>query len=341
MRKSGTLALLALCTLAFAAGCSSTAKDQALASDVKARMFSDSQVKSANVEVAVQSGEATLSGEVPSDAARLQAYKLAMETPGVKHVVDNMTVAQPVEQPVQPAALEAPPEPAPVRRNLAPRAEPKARPVVAERAPEPPPAPVAPPVQTAVAPIPTPPPPPQPRRVEIPAGTTVRVQMIDGVDSSVNRTGEMFRASLQAPVVVNNEVIVPSGADMYVKLVEAKSAGRMTGQSQLTLELVRMEFQGKSYDLVTSTVEETGTSRGKRTAATIGGGAAVGALIGAVIGNGKGAAIGAATGAGAGTAVQAATKGQQIQIPSESKLDFVLQQPVEVSYFPEKNSSTR
>jgi hypothetical protein len=165
--------------------------------------------------------------------------------------------------------------------------------------------------------------------------------MIDGVDSSVNRTGEMFHATLQAPVVLNNEVIVPSGADMYVKLVEAKSAGRMTGQSQLTLELVRMEFQGKSYELVTSTVEETGSSRGKRTAATIGGGAAVGALIGGIIGNGKGAAIGAATGAGAGTAVQAATKGQQIKIPSETKLDFALQQPVEVSYFPEKNRSTR
>jgi hypothetical protein len=60
-----------------------------------------------------------------------------------------------------------------------------------------------------------------------------------------------------------------------------------------------------------------------------------------VIGHGKGAAIGAATGAGAGTVVQGATKGQQIQIPSETKLDFSLEQPIEVSYFPGKNGTSR
>jgi hypothetical protein len=49
----------------------------------------------------------------------------------------------------------------------------------------------------------------------------------------------------------------------------------------------------------------------------------------------------AATGAGAGGAVQGATKGQQIQIPSEAKLDFSLEQPVQVSYFPDKNQSSR
>jgi outer membrane lipoprotein SlyB len=85
--------------------------------------------------------------------------------------------------------------------------------------------------------------------------------------------------------------------------------------------------------------KQVGTSRGKRTAATIGGGAAIGAAIGAIAGGGKGAAIGAGVGAGSGTVVQAVTKGKQIKVPSETKLDFRLQQPVEVSYFPEKNRS--
>ena len=165
--------------------------------------------------------------------------------------------------------------------------------------------------------------------------------MIDSIDSEINHTGEIFRTSLDAPVVIDNEIVVPSGTDVYVKLVEARSAGHMTGRSELGLELVRMQNQGKSYVLASNEYRQVGTSRGKRTAATIGGGAAIGAAIGAIAGGGKGAAIGAGVGAGTGTVVQAVTKGKQIKIPSETKLEFKLEQPVEISYFPEKNKSRR
>ena len=165
--------------------------------------------------------------------------------------------------------------------------------------------------------------------------------MIDAIDSEVNHTGEIFRASLDAPLVVDNEIVVPTGTDVYVKLVDARSAGHISGRSELRLQLVRMQFQGKSYTLASNDYEQVGTSRGKRTAATVGGGAALGALIGAVAGGGKGAAIGAGVGAAAGTGVQVLTKGKQIRIPSETKLDFRLEAPVEVSYFPEKNRTRR
>jgi hypothetical protein len=165
--------------------------------------------------------------------------------------------------------------------------------------------------------------------------------MIDGVDSATNHAGDMFHATLDAPIVVDDQIVVPAGTDMFVKLTTAKSAGHMTGQSTLVLELVRMDFQGKTYTLASGDFQQTGASRGKRTAETVGGGAVLGTLLGAVIGGGKGAAIGAAAGAGAGGVAQGVTKGQQIQIPSETKLDFSLEQPVEVSYFPEKNRSQR
>jgi len=165
--------------------------------------------------------------------------------------------------------------------------------------------------------------------------------MIDAVDSSVNKIGETFQATLDAPIVVNDKVVVPTGTNVYLKLVNAKSAGHMTGQSVLALDLVRMEFQGKSYALASTEYTQTGASRGKRTAETVGGGAVLGTLLGAVIGGGKGAAIGAATGAGAGGVAQGVTKGQQVRIPSETKLDFSLEQPVEVSYFPERIRSSR
>ena len=349
MRKFATLFLAALSMVVLAAGCSSTQKDQSLANDIKAKMFSDPQVKAANVDVAVKDGEATLSGEVPDDGARYEAFKIATDTPGVKHVVDKMMVQTAQAAPV---AEPAPVEPLPVRKHV--RKEPKhhadskmksAMKSKPDRAPDPAPAPrpaaSMPPEQPVAAAAPPPPPPPQPKRVEIPAGTSVRVQMIDSVDSSVNRAGEMFHATLASPIVVDDQIVVPAGSDAYVKLVNAKSAGHMTGQSTLALELVRMEFQGKSYALASSEYTQTGSSRGKRTAETVGGGAVIGTLLGAVIGGGKGAAIGAATGAGAGGAVQGVTKGQQVRIPSETKLDFSLEQPVEVSYFPGKNRSPR
>ena len=97
------------------------------------------------------------------------------------------------------------------------------------------------------------------------------------------------------------------------------------------MELTKLIVNGRSYKLQTEEYVRQGSSRGKRTAETVGGGAAVGAIIGAVAGGGKGAAIGAATGAGAGTAVQAVTKGQQIRVPSEAVLEFQLRTPVKVS----------
>jgi hypothetical protein len=336
-----------LATIGIAAatgGCSSAKKDSDIATDIQAKMFSDPQTKAANISVAVKNGEATLSGNVPDDGTRYEAFKIASDTPGVKHVNDQMTVQ----------AAQAAPTPEPAPAEPAPAAEPEKKPAkhheratlneeqsAAAPASEAPaasgPITASPEPQEATAP--PPPPPPQPTRVEIPAGTSVRVQMIDSVDSAVNQPGQIFHASLASPIVIGDQVVVPTGTDMYVNLTNAKSAGHMTGQSELALELVRMDFQGKTYTLVSNDYEQTGASRGKRTAETVGGGAVVGALLGALIGHGKGAAIGAAAGAGTGTAVEAATKGQQVQVSSETKLDFLLQQPVDVSYFPDKNRS--
>ena len=346
MRMKNLVQTLFLATIGFAvviSGCSSAKKDQALATDIQSRMFSDPQVKAASVSVAVKNGEATLSGTVPDDGARYEAYKIASDTPGVKHVIDQMTVQNAQASQTAPAPEPAPiaPAPAPEQERKPVRHHEKSKLNKDQSMPAP-----GPDSATAAAPVEATPaqqvaaaPTPQPVQVEIPAGTSVRVQMIDSVDSSVNHTGQIFHASLATPIVIGDQVAVPAGTDMYVKLANAKSAGRMTGQSELVLELVRMDFQGKTYTLVSNDYSQTGASRGKRTAEAVGGGAVVGALLGAVIGHGKGAAIGAAAGAGTGTAVEAATKGQQIQIASETKLDFALQQPVDISYFPGKNRS--
>jgi outer membrane lipoprotein SlyB len=333
MRKSAILLVALVVALGLAPGCSRRRSDQDIATEIKAKLYSAPELKATSVDVVAKDGEVTLTGEVPSDAARYAAFKIATDTPGVTKVNDQMTVkvAEAALPPPQPA-----PAPAPARK-LTKRSTPK--PSVQEETPPPPAAPAQP--AAAPAPPPPPPPPPQPKTVEIPANTTITIRMIDSVDSSINHTGEVFRASLDSPLVVDNEVVVPAGQDVFVKLVQVSSAGRMTGRSELGLELVRMQFQGKSYTLVSNEYQQAGPSRGKRTAETIGAGAAIGAAIGAIAGGGKGAAIGAGVGAGAGTGVQIATKGKQVKIPSETKLDFRLEQPVEVTYFPEKNRARR
>ena len=90
------------------------------------------------------------------------------------------------------------------------------------------------------------------------------------------------------------------------------------------LELVSISISGIPYVVRSNLFSKEGASRGKRSAALIGGGAAVGAAIGGIFGRGKGAAIGAASGAGAGAATQAATKAPPVSVPSETRIIFTL-----------------
>jgi hypothetical protein len=100
-------------TLALAS-CAKGPTDESIGQTLKAGFFSDAQLKNEPIQIAVVNGEVTLSGELSSDAARLQAYKLSNETPGVKRVIDSMTVksAQPAQTAqVTPKGVAAPPGP--------------------------------------------------------------------------------------------------------------------------------------------------------------------------------------------------------------------------------------
>ena len=164
--------------------------------------------------------------------------------------------------------------------------------------------------------------------MELPEGTNLVVRMIEGVDSEVNRVGQTFAASLDEPVLLNGETVIPRGADVVVKLTDAKESGKLTGRSELTLDLVSVSVNGRVVDVNTETVERESSSRGKRTAKVAGGTAALGAIIGAIAGGGKGAALGAGAGAATGLGVEVLTHGQRVRIPSETRLTFILETPV-------------
>ena len=166
------------------------------------------------------------------------------------------------------------------------------------------------------------------KRITVPAGTRILIRMVDSIDSTKQKTGYRFTATLETNLQAEDTVVAARGTTLYGRLAEASSAGRMSGSSGLTLELTDIVINGTAYPLLTSTYEVKGKGEGGSTAKKVVGGAGLGALIGGLAGGGKGAGIGALAGAGAGTAVSAAKKGQQLQIPSETLLEFRLQQSV-------------
>jgi hypothetical protein len=167
--------------------------------------------------------------------------------------------------------------------------------------------------------------------VTIPAGQSLLVRMIDGVDSSKNHVGDVFHASLETDLTIGNTIVARKGTDVYGRLADAQKSGTFTGKSELQLELTRIVIDGKDYPVVSSDYTLQGKGQGSSTAKKVGIGAIAGTIIGAAAGGGKGAAIGAAAGGATGAGVQVLTKGAQVKVPSETLLEFRLQQPATVT----------
>jgi hypothetical protein len=165
---------------------------------------------------------------------------------------------------------------------------------------------------------------------EVPAGTQITIRMIDDVDSQVAQVGQTFRASVDEPVVLDGRTVIPQGADVVTKLVDMKDPSKLSGGGQLTLDLASVTINGRAVEVESQAVSQQGESKTGDSAKVIGGTAALGAIIGAIAGGGRGAAIGAVTGAGAGTAVKVLTQGPRVQVPSETRLTFTLQQPLRI-----------
>jgi hypothetical protein len=154
--------------------------------------------------------------------------------------------------------------------------------------------------------------------------------MIDSISSDRNYAGERFRASVADAIRIGNETVVPRGANAYVRLVDASSAGKVKGRSELELQLDSIVVGNHSYPVASNVVAFRGKSEGKKTAKDAGIGALAGGGLGALFGGGKGAAIGAGVGAGAGVATGAAKKGRPVIVGSESLVRFRLSAPLHI-----------
>lgn len=171
---------------------------------------------------------------------------------------------------------------------------------------------------------------PAPRIVKIPDGTLLTVVMIDSVSTETNKVGDTFTASLAEPLVINGQTVVAKGTKVGGRVETLDEPGRVKGKAAISLVLTQLLRRDKVYAIATQPFSAQAEPETKQNAIKVGGGAIVGAVVGAIAGGKKGAAIGAAVGGGAGTTAVLATKGQQLKIDSETKVNFVLKNDVEV-----------
>jgi hypothetical protein len=135
-------------------------------------------------------------------------------------------------------------------------------------------------------------------------------------------------------VTIDNDVVIQKGANAVVKLTDVASAGRVKGKSEIHLVLDRVTIGKNTYTVNTNTFEESGSDQGKKAVRNGAIGAALGAAIGAIAGGGKGAAIGAGAGGGGGVGATAVINGDQVRVPSETRLMFTLTDPMKVTITP-------
>jgi hypothetical protein len=167
---------------------------------------------------------------------------------------------------------------------------------------------------------------PAPQTIVVPGGTELTVTVDQALSSKTSQQGQPFLATVAQPVTVHGKTAIPKGSSVTGTIITAKQKGKIKGEGALAIALKSVTIHGQNYPIRTATLDSTVKGKGKRTAATTGGGAAGGALIGGLAGGGKGAGIGALVGATGGLVGGALTGNKQIEIPAETALTFTLAQ---------------
>lgn len=157
----------------------------------------------------------------------------------------------------------------------------------------------------------------------ISAGTELKVRMIDSLSSATAKVGDMFHATLDQSLMQDGKQIYPKGADVTGTVAAVHASGRLTDPGSLSLVLNTITSGRSAASISVQPLEIRGESHTKSNAEKIGGGAAIGAVLGGIFGGGKGAAIGAGAGGAAGTGAAAATGRKDAKVESETVLTFV------------------
>jgi hypothetical protein len=178
-------------------------------------------------------------------------------------------------------------------------------------------------------PAPTPDPAKAPAPMTLPMGTVLNVLLTQAIEVDAAQAGMTFKSVLDDPVMVGGKVVVPRNSVVVLQAAKVEQAGKAKGADKITLKANSVAFGGRTYDIVTTYVEQKGEGEGKKTTRKVLGGAGLGAAIGGIAGGGKGAAIGALAGGGAG-AIMSASGTEHLKLPAETRLQFTLNAAVTV-----------
>lgn len=274
------------------------------------------------------------------------AFVIGWQFRGATTPAEEPTVSEPAAT-TEPAPVVEEPSRAAATPPAARRRPPAPKPAAAPPPETPAPAPMG----SYAAPSEAPAPDTGVRRVEsvqvrVAEGTKILFTLNDTLSTKTNREGDPFSGVVSRSVRVGKRMAIPQGSVVRGAVARVERAGRVKGRSELGLRFDQLELpDGQVYDLSASltqleerekeTVTEEGQVKGagtkKRDVLTIGGGAGIGAAIGAIAGGGKGAATGGAVGAGAGAAMVLLTRGKDVEVPRGTELAIQLDRPLTVS----------
>ena len=167
-------------------------------------------------------------------------------------------------------------------------------------------------------------------QVTIPAGSMLRIRINRGLDSNQIQPGTPFDGTVLNDVAADGAIAIPRGASVQGTVVDAKKAGALKGQGELSLEINSVTLGGVVYPLSTQLWQQQGRDKSATTVNSAIGLGALGAIIGGIAGGGAGAAVGAAAGAGVGVAGSASSPSGRVIVPPEAVIAFQLAQPAVV-----------
>lgn len=169
------------------------------------------------------------------------------------------------------------------------------------------------------------------REVTVPAGTPVSVRLNATVSSASAASGEVVEGQLASPLELGRETVAGIGSGVEVRVESAVPSGRLGRSARLVTTLVAVDVNGRRFPVVSSEIARGDPAHAKRNARLIGGGAAIGALVGQILGgNSRSTLRGAAVGAAAGTGAAAATGKLDVTIGAGEVLTFTFAEPLSV-----------
>jgi predicted Zn-dependent protease len=162
----------------------------------------------------------------------------------------------------------------------------------------------------------------------VPAGTVLLVSFAQALSSASSEPGDRFTARVAEPVLLNGRVAIAAGSTITGRVVAVQPAAKLGGRAQLNLEFATLRDASGRESPIAASFHGQGKSQTKKDAATIGGAAVGGAILGRAIGKDRKATVlGALVGGAIGTGIAAKNGREEVTLPEGIAIEIHLDSP--------------